>query len=361
MLSTKRLSHIDLLESIAIFFVLFYHGTLYSYDFLQHNIVTNYLLYFSRTILSVCAPLFFFVNGYLLLNKQFDLKKHIKKTVRLVVLTFIWAFLLMPIYLLIAGKPLNMETIRLAVLNLDVHWRMNYFWFIGSLVCIYILFPALKAMFDKSKASFIFFTVICAIVTFGLVLANQVLSFIGPLTRHYLGDLCYPAIVMFNPFNGIYGYTFVYFCIGGLIYSYEGRILSVKKSKRNLISVFGIIISSACLFLVGVYYSRYRDECIWDVVWNGYDTVFTFFNVLFVYTLSLNYTASNSFIENVSCNTLGIYFIHGLFQQLTYPWVASHAILCNLPANAIYALLVLCLCLSACLIFKKLPILKNLI
>ena len=135
----KRLSHIDLLESIAILFVVFYHGPLYSYNFLQHNTATNYLLYYARTILSICAPLFFFVNGYLLLNKPFDLKKHVKKTVRLVVLTFVWAFMLMPVYLLINGEPLSMETVRLAVLNLDVNWRMNYFWFTGSLVCIYIL------------------------------------------------------------------------------------------------------------------------------------------------------------------------------------------------------------------------------
>ena len=153
----------------------------------------------------------------------------------------------------------------------------------------------MKALFDKSKVSFILFTAVCAFVTFGFVLANQILSFVGPLTRHYLGNLYYPAIDMFNPFNGIYGYTFVYFCIGGLLFSYEGRILSIKKSKRNLVSVFGIILSSACLFLIGVYYSIYRDERIWDVVWNGYDSVFTFLNVLFVYTLSLNYTGSNSF------------------------------------------------------------------
>ncbi len=357
----KRFSHIDLMESIAIFFVVMYHGSLYSANFLKDNSIIRYLLYYGTTIMSTCVPLFFFANGYLLFSKEFDLGKHVKKIIRLVLLTFTWPMILMPFYLLIAGEPVRIHTIITAVLEQDQHWNMNYFWFIGALICVYVLFPALKAAFDHSRESFIFFTTSCTILVFGTVLGNQILLFIGPVTHHNLGDLNYPAFVMFNPFRGTYAFTIVYFCIGGLIYSYEDQILFVQKSKRNLISVAGTILCCAGLFLMGVYYSRYRDGKIWDVVWGGYDTVFTLFNVLFLYIFSLNYTGRNAFIESTSRNTLGIYFLHGLILRLTYPRVLSQAVFRNLPANILYTFFVLSICLFLCQLLRKIPIMKKLI
>ena len=157
MISTKnRLSHIDLLESIAIFFVILYHSTIYSFDITQNASALKYFLYFGRTILSTCVPLFFFTNGYLLFNKEFILKKHIKKILRLILLIFIWAFLLMPTYMLIAGESINIKILLMSIFTLDTLWGMNFWWFLGALVCIYILFPALKALFDFSKKSFVF-------------------------------------------------------------------------------------------------------------------------------------------------------------------------------------------------------------
>lgn len=86
-----RLYYIDLLESIAIFLVLAYHGTNYEYGFLEDSKnVLFYLRDYFRTMLSCCVPLFFFANGYLLLNRAFNLKKHIIKIIKLTVLTGLW-------------------------------------------------------------------------------------------------------------------------------------------------------------------------------------------------------------------------------------------------------------------------------
>ena len=114
----KRLSHIDLLENIAILFVILYHNTFYFFDITKDAAVSNYLLYFGRTILSTCVPLFFFTNGYLLFNRSFDLRKHIFKMVRIILLVFIWAVLLMPVYLLIDGEPLKIGSILSNILHL---------------------------------------------------------------------------------------------------------------------------------------------------------------------------------------------------------------------------------------------------
>ena len=359
MAEKKRLSHIDLMESIAIFFVILYHSTIYFFDITQDDSILNYFLYFGRTILSTCVPLFFFANGYLLFNRPFDLCKHVKKIVRIILLVFIWAFLLMPTYLLIAGEPLKVSTIASNILNITTDWGMNLFWYLGALICMYILFPALKALFDTNKKTFVFFIVVCAILTFGLVIGTQALNFLSISLNHNINFLESPLFRMFNPFRGYYGYSFVYFCLGGLIYTYEDRILEVKKTKRNIISGFAILISCMLLFLYGIVGSMNGN--LWDVVWNGYDTVFTLVNVVAIYVLCLSYSKKNKLIKNISCNTLGIYFTHGLIIRLTQPSIKSFEMLCNLPSNIIYAVLILLVCLLLCLLLKKIPLLKHLI
>lgn len=361
MSNKARFTHIDLLESIAIYFVIIYHSVLYYFDFLANDSAINYFSYFFNTILSTCVPLFFFANGYLLFNRSFNLKKHIHRMVRIIILVGVWAAILMPIYLLIAGEPLSLKTILSNILYMNTDWKMNYSWFMGALICIYILFPALKALFDSNKKAFIFFTVACAILTFGYELVNELLAFAGTVLRHPLGEFNYPFTNMFNPFRGAYGYSFVYFCVGGLIFSYENKILTIPKIKRNCISALGIATSCTMLFLVGVFYSKYVNHEIWDVVWNGYDTIFTFSNVFFIYILSLSYKKEFSLITKISCNTMGIYYIHGLVVSLTRPLVRQIEGFYNIPSALIYAAVILLVCLFVCQVFKKIPFLKELI
>lgn len=359
--TSKRLLHIDLIESIAIFFVLIYHCTIYSFDFLSDSSALNYLSYFLTTILSTCVPLFFFANGYLLFNRPFDLKKHLYRTLRLVILVFLWAFILMPLYMLILNKNLSIKEALLQILNMSTAWGMNLFWFLGALVCMYILFPALKALFDSNKKAFIWFTIICAFLTFGFDHLNDVLNFISVASGQWIGTLNFTIFKIFNPFRGTYGYSFVYFCVGGLAHIYLDKILSISRFKRNLFSAIGILISCGFLFLLGVFYSRYVNASIWDVVWEGYDTVFTFCNVICIFILSLNYTKEVGIITSISKSTLGIYFIHGIFINLTKQHLRSIPILCNIPVNIIYAFLILIICLAITVVIKKIPLLRKLV
>lgn len=356
----NRLNHIDLIEFIAIFFVIIYHSTIYSFNFITEKTFINYMSYFFRTILSTCVPLFFFANGYLLFNREYDFKKHVKKIIKLIILTFVWSGVLMPLYVAISGETLSIKEIISKILYNDIDWNMNIFWFMGELVCIYLLFPALKSLFDSDKKSFVFFTIVVFLLTFGLIIGNQTLKILGFVFHCSLGRLDYPRITMFNPFNK-YGYAFVYFCFGGLIYTYEDKIRAFSKIKRNIISVVGIIVSCFLLFIIGLIKTHGANGNVWDVVWNGYDTIFTFFNLIFIYVLSLSYDKDIKFVKNVSCNTLGIYFIHKFFIRLTRPFIMSYGFLCNIPFNILYAFLIMCVCLLICLCFRKIPLLKKLI
>ena len=265
-------------------------------------------------------------------------------------------------YTIISGQSLSVGVILKSILNLDMKWGMNLFWYLGALICIYILFPALKYLFDSNRKAFVFFVVACFILTFGVVFGSQMLSLVGVAVHHPLESFLYhPMLSMFNPFRGSYGYSFVYFCLGGIVFKYEDRIRSIPKSKRVIISVIGILISCGGLFFYGICYSNLVAKQVWDVVWGGYDTIFTLANVIFIYVLSLEYKSNNSFIISISCNTLGIYFIHGLVIRLTRPWIESIDFLCNLPFNILYGFIILCICLGICLIMKKIPLIRKLI
>ncbi len=356
----KRLTHIDMLEVIAMFFVILYHSPLYSYDFLSEHNWANYFLYFFRTILSTCVPLFFFANGYLLFRKEFVLRKHILKTIKLSVLTFIWA-----VITLLFLQPIRQETLSLteffkAIWNWKQGW-INHLWYMGALICIYLLFPLLKNVYDDNHKVFLYFTIVCALLTVGNTFLNQFgtvftsLFFEKPIVFNNIN-----LFNIFNPLRGIRGYSFVYFCLGGIAYRSESDIEKIDIKKRNVISVTGILVSCLGLFYIGNCYSKAIGS-IWDVVWNGYDSVFTLLNVTFIYILCLNWKKNWTIVKTISANTLGIYFIHGLIISLSKFQISSFSFSANLLFNLIYAACILLLSLAICMILGKIPFINKLI
>lgn len=142
---------------------------------------------------------------------------------------------------------------------------INHLWYMGALVCIYVYFSLLKVTFDTNKKIFIYFTVISAILTFGNSLISNCLSILLNITGLHEGLVDTNWFNMFNPFRGIYGYSFVYFCIGGLSHGVVKRIKQIPLKKRNIIAVFVIIFSCAGFFITGIVLLN-SSGVMWDVV-----------------------------------------------------------------------------------------------
>lgn len=356
----KRLTFIDLLEVIATLFVLLYHSSLYSCDFLSDASLGRYFLYYSRTILSTCVPLFFFANGYLLFGRDFDLRKHILKMAKLVFITAIWGIITLLLLQIIRHEYFSLKDLLISLWNWKQGW-INHLWYMGALVCIYVFFPLLKHVYDTNMKIFYYFTLVSALLTFGNTTLNQAsticISFLlGKST--VLTDFNF--FNMFNPYRGIWGYTFVYFCLGGIMCYLKDTIETIPIKKRNIISIIGMLVSCMGLFVVGVFYSK-KTGLVWDVVWNGYDTIFTFINVIFIYVLCLNWKTDNRYIRTISSNSLGIYFIHGIIISLFRPHLINYEFLKNLPFNLIFVGFLLLVCLIICLFLRKIPIISKLI
>lgn len=356
-----RLFFVDLLESLAIFLVLSYHGTNYSYDFLQDsNNVPFFFRYFFRTILSCCVPLFFFANGFLLLNRQFNLKKHILKIIRLVILTGVWGILDLFFLMFIRKEFLSVKDFLIGVWTWKQGW-INHLWYIQALVVIYFLFPLIKIVYDNRRDIFAFFTVSAAIFTFGNVAINILASIAVHLVLGKNVAYSFNWFNGFNPFRGIYGYSFVYFCIGGIAYDI---LNTFKLLKRKWVCIVTILVSMFGLFVVGITLSRIKEQ-LWDVVWNGYDTLFTFINVVCIFSLCSYYRGTDNLLRKtvftISSNTLGIYFIHVLFNQLLKPHVVKISFMSNIPGNMLYTVIILIVSLGTVLIIRKIPVLKRLV
>lgn len=284
------------MEFSAILFVLIYHS-LYitnsmavTINFLERASFFAYTDYFFTSLLSTCVPIFFFCNGFLLLNKPICLKIHICKTLRLVILTVLWAAISLLLIMQIEKTEWSFNTFLSDLWNIKFLWT-NQLWFVCALVCIYLIFPLLKIAFDTNKNIFLYFTSMCAIFTFVNKFLIMAISIFYYLFRNSIINVDINLFHQFNPFRGIHGYSFVYFCVGGLIGLWHDKILCYMKRKKLLINTLSIIILLiSCMSLTcwGIFYSTIQSN-LHDIVWHGYDTIFTFINVISIYFLSLNY------------------------------------------------------------------------
>lgn len=353
-----RWTNIDLMECLGILFVILYHSTTYNFNFMETSNVLLYLRYYFRTILSTCVPLFFFANGYLLLNQELNLKKHIKKCLRIIILTFVWGMIGLIAIMLIEGKIFSVRELIRNLWNWQPIGWINHLWYMGALICIYIFLPLIKHVYDTKRSYFYFFLIMVAIYTFGNKLITYSSSIIIDLFNIKNIVTKENVFNMFNPFRGVYGYAFVYFCIGGIMYNFKEKIIHIKR--KNVSAILAIILNCLLLFGLGLYFSKATNSK-WDVVWNGYDTIFTFINVIGIYVISLSYTQNNPLIKNISCNTLGIFFIHNIFIHMTKKYIMEIPIFCTLIGNIIYAFGLILICLFMAKMIQKVPFINRLL
>ena len=366
-LKNQRYEYIDLLEVCAILFVIVYHTRDYNYNFVgETGGFVIYIPYFLRAVLSTCVPLFFFANGFLLLNRDFNLKKHIIKSCRLGVLTFVWGAIDIFFLVFIENTPLTFREFLKALWSWKYGW-INHLWYMGALICVYVFFPLIKEVYDNHRKIFYYFVIITAVFTFGNTMLNLFGSILAYALRGREGLLSENWFNIFNPYRGIYGYAFVYFCIGGCINNFL-KVTAQNRRKSNLIAGVLLIISTIFLGVTGIILSKISGE-MWDVVWNGYDTIFTFINVIAIFVLVTNYKGTcktvKQIITLISCNTLGIYFVHVVYIHWLRPYFDSvfymSNITINMIGNVLFTCIVLLLSLLTAFFVKKIPLLKCLL
>ncbi len=363
-LEKRRILYFDFIKMISIFLVCFYHGHSLQLNYLEEGSINVYLNNFLVSFASMGVPLFFIINGSLMLRKDLDLKKHIKKTRKVFLLTITWII----ITLIFTSYIYNNKYQSLNEIIRDFFsWppgTLNHIWFLIAIVHIYILYPMLKILIsNKNKDIAKYFFIITFIFTFGNSAINSfrhMIEFI--LNRKITDSIIFNYFGRFNIFYETYAYTIVYFSLG-IILVYLMKKESIKKQKISIL-ILALFILNGISLIHSIMVSNIRGNR-YDPVWNGYETISTMLMaiVFFIITFKLEdkLEKANKIITLVGNNTLGIYLIHMLLLFKYKPIFSATSIGNTIWGNVIFTIIILSVSLLITLIIKKIPILKKLL
>lgn len=275
----KRLQYIDYVKIIAICLVVIYHC---------HYVDTNIYI---ASILSMCCPLFFAVNGTLLLSKDRTYSYVVPKLAKLLVLIFFWGIISNWEASWIFKEPYSIKQSVIDVLHLRMHY-CNHLWFLCALFILYLTYPLTRNLVKEKKTMWISLLVICCYTLTGI--------------SRYLGNL--------NPLSGWHSYALAY-AIGG----YAITQLNIKSKCYPFI----VFILSVCVQIA----LNYFDNDKANMIFMGYKTPFVFLATLSLIKLfSMIEWHRNIIFDFVARNTLGIYLVHRFFtlyisqQDYTSPY-----------------------------------------
>lgn len=344
----KRIYALDWMKVLAIFFVIFYHTYALDTDFLSERNVLSYMNYFAETPFAIAVPLFFTVNGFLLLGKPLDMDRHLGKMKNLFFLTLFWDAVCNMVKLLIYHEHTTFIGFVFMVHDSGI------LWFLRTLFAVYIFAPLIKEAYDNNRRLFNF--------TFGLiglfVFANEalvMLANIGDLVLEVdLFSSNYYFFDSFNPLRGFNGFAFAYFMLGGYLADED-----ITKEKKLWVLVVVFTGAWLLLFLYGVLISGHTNT-IYDVVFDNYQNPLTAIMVLCVFV------AFRKWLEkplpkglcHISRNTLGIYCVQWpvfAFVKMHYGHIYGR----NYWSNFLVALVVLGICNGIVELVKRIPVMNK--
>ncbi|HYC84434.1 MAG TPA: acyltransferase, partial [Chryseosolibacter sp.] len=312
----EKVDFLDLMKAIASYLVVIYHYNVIDVDVIRRAGPLQFVNYYVTAFLPIAVPIFFLTNGALLLNKRsVDLKKHCYKILNFVVLVIIWAVLSYLIIAWLRNHPIELRELVKSTYFFKQGWT-NHLWFLQGLTVVYIFFPILYSAYHHHPAHLYFFFIVAAILTLGNTLLGNAATVFSYLTgMFYNRDFhTFNFFSGFNAFQGLYGYSFVYFILGGLLMRNREKLTS---RRLRAIAVVIILLATGMQCLYAVAESRREGE-IFDIVWHGHDTVFSLLIVLGLFVLALPYKHRGfvgKIIAMAGQNTLGVYFLHVLVAE----------------------------------------------
>lgn len=356
----RRSVALDVLKGLAILLVVFQHNYYVPFQIAEQPGLWSHVHYFLRAFMSLHVTTFFLVNGALLFARPMKLKRHLLKTVTLLLTMYLWAFLTLVLLSVTRGKGFpNMAATLAHVWNWDSS-ALTHFWFLRTLVLIYVAFPVVKVLWDRFRPGFLLLFGAMVLIVFGNTLLSMAVNVYKVLRGSvpYAGWFNYLSIL--NPLRSIHGVALTYFMLGGILWENRQRL------DRRPLRICAAVALPLCCLLLFFYGSviSHLTGTTWDIIFQGYSTVFALIGVisLFILALGLEHRASNIVIRGltlVGTNTLGIYYLHVVFGGDFAPLYQQLPAFNTLPVNVVYALVIALLSLVTTLLLKKVPIVRK--
>ena len=276
--------NLDLIKVLACIGVVLLHTTMIGFKETGSWNLLTYLYYLG----TYSIPLFFMVNGYLLLGKRNITYSYILQKIKWILITVSsWTFIVW-----LFKRDFAVNPIKKIIGSLLQKGYFSQFWFFGALILIYLCLPILRK-FLNSKRSYLY--ILSSLVTIGLVfeLANMVFQM--PLQSY--------VIQTFRLWT-----WFFYYILGGLIAQFDKEF--IKKGFRRWMKIAAVLlmlISPLILFFLAktIYHNLFA-EYFYDILFVKIVSLGIFLTVL---TLSLEENKSK-WIVTLSNQTMGVFIVH---------------------------------------------------
>ena len=312
----KRIIYIDYIETIAIIMVVFCHGLV-----IGESVLANILLQLTTTI---AVPLFFMANGTLLLkDNNFSFSRHIKKTFLVLGSLLSWKilyFLAMLIRDYSAYSKLSFRDLLCFLSGQHIeepYIPTEHFWFIYTLLAIYIVFPLIKVTYDNDKKIIKY---IMIVLFFFVNVFTEVNTTCNLLLERYGMKTIDLSILKSQLFPFAQGSNYLIFFLLG-VFLHE-RFYSKKQRKQTIILVMIAAVSFA-IMLFQKYIQQGTLAGEWVRLAGDYQRITTLIMATAIYALfaSLDYTNTtiNKITVFVSKRTMNIFSVHYLLCMM-YIW-----------------------------------------
>ena len=353
--NTKRDFSLDFLKALAIFLVCQTH-----YMHYKDNGLNNFVAIAS----CMGVPLFFMVNGALLMNRPLDTERHYKKTLRIFVLCIVWKIISVILMSFIWKKNI-LENGIAVLLNFVMGrndlpgYELGHFWYLYALVGIYTIFPLFKICYDNEKGKIIIKYILGIIAFFSIGISTlnlfvQIFAYI----RERETELSFNWLNSYYIF-GMYGYCIFWFILGGILYPEVKQVKQPKKMKDISFLLFAI--GWLLLFLLNRFQNITGTSPF--IVVDGYYCVPTVMMCLGIFIISklLLENRQNNIIMTISRETWGIYMLHIIVGTAFLKVQGRYYFECGILLNFIKSVWMIAASLVVIWIMKKIPVVKKLV
>ena len=282
--------NLDLLKVLACVGVVLLHTTMGGFKETGSWNLLTYLYYLG----TYSIPLFFMVNGYLLLGKREITYSYILQKVKWILITVSsWTFIVW-----LFKRDFTENLIKKIVGSLIQKGYFFQFWFFGAVILIYICLPILKK-FLNSKRSYLYILSVLLVIGLIFELANIVLQM--PIQTY--------VIQTFRLWT-----WFFYYVLGGYIAQFTMKELKSRfKNWMKIVSILLFLISPLILFFIAkTAYHNLFAEYFYDTLFVKVSTLGIFLTIL---TLTLN-EKRNEWIVSLSNQTMGVFIIHTYIMKV---------------------------------------------
>lgn len=371
-----RLRSLDAIKTLAMLFVCCYHfSALGDIPYAESMPLVTLVRRFYRCPLGMCIPLFMMVNGALLLTRPFDCRKHVRRTLMLCLQFVVWRAVTVAALSYHGQVDLLADGVS-ALVNRMVFFdgapgvNIVHLWFMPALIGVYVLFPALKALFDQAwqdeEMGRGLACLVGSIVLLCIVIPEyELLKGVEP----HLARLNVAHVSTLSPLPRLLGAMVAYFCLGGVVMQQRERLRSI--SSRAMAGVLAV----GWLLLFAEWFVRNRETA------GGYDSVFGSYNSLGGLLMTLptfvlvmrcedwlgRHPRICAYTGFIGKNTLGIYYLHWILATCVrtpdYNYVMHWVwqLPPGIPTDLLKGFYLMTISAAVCTLLKRVPVVRKLL